>query len=143
MIGFGKKHLNVVISKGVLHPHDLQNWFFLDPVMIMTWYLGWDDFRAWKTFSKFLVNRCWLNFDIGCRICQNLPKNDKKGNCWLKSRGVSVISCLQPWYLGEKWPKGYITTYENNYNHIYGPLENIDISVLVIFINFEQFWQKR
>ena len=35
-----KYHLNVVISKGVLHPHDLQNWIFWDPVMIMTWYLG-------------------------------------------------------------------------------------------------------
>ena len=60
---------------------------FLELVMIMTWYLGWGDFRAWKTFSEFLVNRCWLNFDIGCLICQNLPKNAKKGNCWLKIRG--------------------------------------------------------
>ena len=141
--GRKKVKMNVVISKGVLHPRDLQNRIFLELVMIMTWYLGWGNFRAWKTFSEFLVNRCWLNFDIGCLICQNLPKNAKKGNCWLKTRGVSVISCLQPWYLGEKWPKGYITTYENNYSHIYGPLENIDISVLVIFINFEQFWQKR
>ena len=135
--------MNVVISKGVLHPHDLQNWIFWDPVMIMTRYLGWGDFRAWKTFSKFLVNKCCLNFDIGCLVCQNLPKNAKKGNCWLKARGVSVIYCLQPWYLGEKWLKGDITTYEDNYNHICGPLENIDISVLVIFINFEEFWQKR
>ena len=135
--------MNVVISKGVPQPCDLQNRIFYDLVMIMTWYLGWGDFRAWQTFSKFLVNRCWLNFDIWCLICQNRPKNAKKGNCWLKSRGVSVISCLQPWYLGEKWPKGYRTTLENNYNHIYSPLENIDISVLVIFIIFKQFWPKR
>jgi len=33
----------------------------------------------------------------------------------------------------------YRTTLENNYNHIYSPLENIDISVLVIFIIFKQF----
>ena len=105
-----KFHLNVVISKGVPQPQDLQNRIFYDLVMILTWYLGWGDFRAWQTFSKFLVNRCWLNFDIWCLICQNRPKNAKKGNCWLKSRGVSVISCLQPWYLGEKWPKGYRTT---------------------------------
>ena len=102
--------MNVVISKGVPQPQDLQNRIFYDLVMIMTWYLGWGDFRAWQTFSKFLVNRCWLIFDIWCLICQNRPKNAKKGNCWLKSRGVSVISCLQPWYLGEKWPKGYRTT---------------------------------
>ena len=73
--------------------------------MIMTWYLGWVDFRTWKTFPKFLVNKCCLNFDIGCLVCQNLPKNTKKGNCWLKTRGGSVMSCLQPWYLGDKWPK--------------------------------------
>ena len=133
-------NLNVVISKGVLHPRDLQNRIFLELVMIMTWYLGWCDFRAWKTFSEFLVNNCWLNFDIGYPICQNLLKNAKKGNCWLKTRGFFVVSCLQLWYLGEKWPKGCITTYENNYNRIYDPLENIDLSVFVIFINFKQFW---
>ena len=104
-----KLNMNVVISKGVPHPHDLQNRIFYDLVMIMTWHLGWGDFRAWQTFSKFLVNRCWLNFDIWCLICQNRPKNAKKGNCWLKPRGV-VIYCLQPWYLGESWPKGYRTT---------------------------------
>ena len=81
-------NMNVVISKGVLHPRDLQNRIFLELVMIMTWYLGWGDFRAWKTFPEFLVNKCWLNFDIGCLICQNLPKNAKKGKCWLKMRGV-------------------------------------------------------
>ena len=97
-------------------------------------------FGAWKTFSEFLVINCWLNFDIGCSICQNLLKNAKKGNCWLKTWGFFVVSCLQLWYLGEKWPKGSITTYENNYNRIYDPLENIDFSVFVIFINFKQFW---
>ena len=79
--------MNVVISKGVPHPHDLQNRIFYDLVMIMTWYLGWGDFRAWQTFSKFLVNRCWLNFDIWCLICQNRPKIAQKDNCWLKARG--------------------------------------------------------
>ena len=54
------QYLNVIISKGVLHPHDLQNWIFLDPVMILTWYLGWGDFRTWKTFSKFFVNKTVL-----------------------------------------------------------------------------------
>ena len=82
-----KNKMNVVISKGVFHPFDLQNLIFLGPLMIMTWYLGWDDFRAWKTFSEFLVNRCWLNFDIGCLICKNPLKNAKKDNCWLKTRG--------------------------------------------------------
>ena len=80
--------MNVVISKGVPQPHDLQNRIFYDLVIMMAWYLGWGDFRAWQTFSKFLVNRCWLNFDIWCLICQNRPKNAKKGNCWLKPRGV-------------------------------------------------------
>ena len=102
--------------------------------------MGLGDFGAWKTFSEFLVNNCWLNFDIGCPIYQNLLKNAKKGNCWLKTRGFFVVSCLQLWYLGEKWPKGCITTYENNYNRIYDSLENIDLSVFVIFINFKQFW---
>ena len=36
---------------------------------------------------------------------------------------------------------GVITTYKNNYNHIYVTLENIDKSLLVIFINFEHFLQ--
>ena len=105
-----KRHLNVDISKRVPQPQDLQNRIFYDLVMIRRWYLGWGDFRAWQRFSKFLVNRCWLIFDIWCLIRQNRPKKCQKGNCWLKSRGVSVISCLQPWYLGEKWPKGYRTT---------------------------------
>ena len=41
----------------------------------------------------------------------------------------------------EKWPIGYVSTYENNYDHIYDPLENIHLGLLVIFINFTQFWQ--
>ena len=50
-------YLNVVISKWTPQPPHLQNRFFYDPVMIMTWYLGWGDFRAWQKFSKFLVNK--------------------------------------------------------------------------------------
>ena len=87
----GERYLNVVISKGVPQPHDLQNRIFHDLVMIMTWYLGWGDLMAWQTFSKFFANKCWLNFDIWCLICQNCPKNAKKGNCWLKPRGFCNI----------------------------------------------------
>ena len=137
-------NLNVVISKGVPHPQDLQDRIFYDLVMIMTWYLGWGDFRAWQTFSKFLVNRTGLTkFWYLVSNMSKSPKKRQKRQLLTKIKGGSVISCLQPWYLGEKWPKGYRTTLENSYNHIYSPLENIDISVLVIFIIFKQFWPKR
>ena len=61
-------YLNVVISKGVPHPHDLQNRIFYDLVMILTWYLGWGDFRAWQTFSKFFVNMWSLLFQKGTQV---------------------------------------------------------------------------
>ena len=37
----------------------------------------------------------------------------------------------------EKWPKGYILAYENNYDHIYDPLENIQLRT---FGHFHQFY---
>ena len=58
----------------------------------------------------------------------------------LKIKNVFIKSGEK--WLKDEWSNNYIV-YSFNYNHIYGPLENIDISVLVIFINFEQFWPKR
>ena len=62
------RYMNVVISKGVPQPHDLQNRIFYDLVMIIAWYLGWGDFKAWQTFSKFLVNRWSLLFQKGTQV---------------------------------------------------------------------------
>ena len=54
---FHFNHLNVLISKGRPRNNDLWNWFSLDLGVQMRWYLDWGSFRAWKTFSKILVNR--------------------------------------------------------------------------------------
>lgn len=74
-----------LFSKGIFQPWDLRNWFFLDPVMIMTLYLECVAFRTRKTFSESYANKCCLNFDMWCPICQNFFWNAKKGNYWLKT----------------------------------------------------------
>ena len=69
------QNMNVLISKGRPRNNDLWNWFSLDLGVQMRWYLDWDSFRAWKTFSKILVNRCWLNIDIEAPVVQKWVKN--------------------------------------------------------------------
>ena len=98
-----KKHyLNVLISKGRPRNNDLWNWFSLDLGVQMRWYLDWGSFRVWKTFSKILVNRCWLNIAIEASVGKKLVKNRQKGNCWPKRWGVFAILVLGSWYSGEK-----------------------------------------
>ena len=101
-LSFWNLYLNVLISKGRPRNNDLWNWFSLDLGVQMRWYLDWGSFRAWKTFSKILVNRCWLNIDIEASVGKKLVKNRQKGNCWPKRWGVFAILVLGSWYSGEK-----------------------------------------
>ena len=91
-----KLKINVLIWKGHPRNNDLWNSFSLDLNLgvQMRWYLDWGSFRAWKTFSKILVNRCWLNIDIEASVGKKLVKNRQKGNCWPKRWGVFAILVL-------------------------------------------------
>ena len=66
------------------------NSFSLDLGVQIRWYLDWGSFRAWKTFSKILFNRCWLNIDIETCVGKNSSKIVKKATVDAKG-GVFLL----------------------------------------------------
>ena len=91
--------------------------------------------------SKILVNMCWPIVDLDPSVGQNYPKNDEKGNCWLKGWGFLPVGVLdiREWVQSELME--CVSTHKEYYTYICHGLENILTRILLKIEFFGYFWR--